>query len=125
MTDDIIKALHETEDALLDEAQDQLQRAEALDWESLEKHFREVGGYDDEEIAVEKEMFDSLLRTTRYLADYGKKKSKAVQKKELEEQQELSKTEEQDHKYNRPAWVIIIVGILAIIALVLVWILSK
>jgi len=74
MTDEILQSFEEIKNDLLDEAQDQLTRAEALDWATLEKHFREKEGYDDAAIEAEKGMFESMLRTSRFLANYGKKK---------------------------------------------------
>ena len=69
MTKELLKALNETKNELVEEGKDQLKRAEALEWDVLEKILREKG-YDDRDIAFEKDMFECMLKTSRFLANY-------------------------------------------------------
>ena len=67
--EELLSSLEEPKESLIEEGKNQLERAEALEWEIIEKVLREKG-YDDRDIETEKGMFECMLRTSRFLANY-------------------------------------------------------
>jgi len=68
-----LEALSEVEDSLKEEIGDLQKRADVLEWASLEKIFK-LEGYNEEDLALEKEMFDCMQRVNACLVNYAKKK---------------------------------------------------
>jgi hypothetical protein len=67
MTEELLKELDKTKDSLRKEAQDLQHRADALDWKRIEKNMIAMG-FTEEDIKIEKELFDCVLNTTKLLA---------------------------------------------------------
>jgi hypothetical protein len=65
---DLNKAIQETEDALRDEAKDLATRADNLEWEIIANNLR-AQGYTEEDLEVEKKLFDSVVGMSHKLAD--------------------------------------------------------
>jgi hypothetical protein len=66
---ELVEALDETKESLLDEAQDLKSRADDLEWEVIEEIFKRQG-YSKESLEVEKRCFRSMQRTANFLANY-------------------------------------------------------
>lgn len=59
-------------DSMKEEINDLQERADALEWESLEKILKSKG-YDEKSIALEKGMFDSMKKINTILVKWAKK----------------------------------------------------
>jgi len=67
---EFFEIINETKEALLEDAKDNNQRAEALDWSMLVRSMQ-AQGYTEEEIEIEKKLFEWTIGLSSRLAGKG------------------------------------------------------